>query len=66
MMLEVVGQPIANVPVDLAVRTPRIAIAEVVGPAFQLPIDPDNQVRNRRTALRTIRKGIDRIPFPLQ
>ena len=54
MMLQVIRQPIADMPVDLPVRVARVPQRKVVRPAFQLPIQLVNQSRDRRAALTTI------------
>jgi len=64
-MLEVVGQPIAEMPVDLPVRVTCVTQREVVRPALQLPIQLFNQARHRRTALTAIRHFAEAILFPL-
>src|SRR5258707_231743 len=46
-------QTLADMPVDLPKRVPRISILEVVPPAFQVPIQPLNQLRYRLMTLMT-------------
>src|ERR1043165_5757539 len=66
MMLQVVGQPIADMPVDLPIRLARIAVGEVVRPSLQMSIEPCNQARDRSATLTPIRQFVDLIPFLLQ
>ena len=65
MMLQVIRQPIAEMPVDIPIRLSRVSHRKVAPPAFQLPIQPFHPSRDRRATLTAIRQLIDPIPFPL-
>ena len=64
--VQVSEQTLADMPVDLPRRVPRISKPEVVPPTFQLPIQPFNQFRDRLMTLMTIRHLRQLVPFPLQ
>lgn len=66
MMLQMIRQPIAEVPVYVPVRVERVSQLKVVPAAFQLPLQLVDQARDRRTALTTIRHLADPIPLPRQ
>src|SRR5258708_5759471 len=59
-------QTLADMPVDLAKRLPRITVLKVVRPTFEVPIQPRNQFRDRLMALTTVRHLLQPVPLPLQ
>src|SRR5712691_10517143 len=63
VMLQVVRQPIAYVPVDRPVRLARVTERKVVRPTLQLPIQLVDQSRYQRAALTTIRHLADPLPL---
>src|SRR5512139_114223 len=66
VMLQVVRQSIAQVPVDLPKSVPRIAPRKVVAPALCLSIQLRYETRDRSATLTAIRQLVDPIPLSLQ
>src|SRR6266581_4382802 len=62
--LQVPDQTAAYEPVDLPPGPARIPITEVVGPAFQMPIQPRHQLRQRSVTLTHIGQRPQLLPLP--
>ena len=62
--LQVPNQAAANEPVDLPPGPTRIAVAEVVRPSFQVPVESRNQFRQRGVALMNISHLAQLLPLP--
>src|SRR5258708_39922238 len=63
---QVLRKTITNVQVDLAEGHAWISEGEVVLPAFQVPVELLNQVRQGLPTLMTIRQLMNLLPFPPQ